>query len=446
MENPRVFFDIEVSGEPAGRIVMELRADVVPKTAENFRCLCTGERGIGRSGKPLSFKGSPFHRVIQDFMCQGGDITKGDGTGGESIYGSSFSDENFVLQHDAPGILSMANAGPHSNGSQFFLCTVPTPWLDGKHVVFGRVVEGMAVVKKVEALGSANGSGKTRGRITIADCGQLPSRLEMLTRKRAEKVEEAALRADPLGTAVDSKQESLARLLPADGGVANGEVPDPYAGMTAKQRKLHEIKQKMRQARKANEDATIADKKRLRAREAAGDGGDGEKRWYEEKKKRKEEELARLGLTPDQAYRLESAEVAEAKLKKKEKKPQLSGFSEAVNFVAYEKRAAAIKPDLEVYNAAKAAQPSRALELDPMEYGKEQEVPTEGIDAMVAELNDKRAREAAYSRRRAFRTDADVDYINSRNAHFNKKIQRAFGEHTAEIKANLERGTALPDH
>ncbi|PSC69049.1 peptidyl-prolyl cis-trans isomerase [Micractinium conductrix] len=171
MPNPKVFFDVSAGSTPLGRIVMELRADVTPRTAENFRCLCTGEKGTGRSGKPLHFKGSTFHRVIPDFMCQGGDFTRGNGTGGESIYGEKFADENFTLRHTGAGILSMANAGANTNGSQFFLCTVATPWLDGKHVVFGQVVEGLDVVKKVEGYGS--GSGRTSQTITVSDCGQL---------------------------------------------------------------------------------------------------------------------------------------------------------------------------------------------------------------------------------------------------------------------------------
>mmetsp|Transcript_50124 Transcript_50124/g.156889 ORF Transcript_50124/g.156889 Transcript_50124/m.156889 type:complete len:174 (-) Transcript_50124:125-646(-) len=170
--NPKVFFDMQIGGADAGRIVMELRADVVPKTAENFRSLCTGEKGTGKSGKPLHFKGSAFHRVIPDFMCQGGDFTRGNGTGGESIYGDKFADENFTLKHTGPGILSMANAGPNTNGSQFFLCTVKTGWLDGKHVVFGEVLEGYAeVVKKMEEVGSSGGTPSKE--VVIADCGEL---------------------------------------------------------------------------------------------------------------------------------------------------------------------------------------------------------------------------------------------------------------------------------
>eukprot|EP00658_Telonema_sp_P-2_P013483 TRINITY_DN15104_c0_g1_i1.p1 TRINITY_DN15104_c0_g1~~TRINITY_DN15104_c0_g1_i1.p1 ORF type:complete len:212 (-),score=56.29 TRINITY_DN15104_c0_g1_i1:228-863(-) len=170
-KNPRVFFDMKIGNDNAGRIEMELRADVCPKTAENFRALCTGEKGVGGQGLPLHFKGSSFHRVITDFMCQGGDFTRHNGTGGESIYGEKFADENFELAHDRPGLLSMANAGPNTNGSQFFLTTVPTPWLDGNHCVFGSVVEGMDVVKSIEAVGSQ--SGNTSSPVTIDDCGEL---------------------------------------------------------------------------------------------------------------------------------------------------------------------------------------------------------------------------------------------------------------------------------
>ncbi len=163
MSNPRCFFDMTADDNPMGRLVFELHTDVVPKTAENFRALCTHEKGFG-------YKSSTFHRVIPNFMCQGGDFTNHNGTGGKSIYGEKFADENFKLKHDTPGLLSMANAGPGTNGSQFFITTAETPWLDGKHVVFGKLVEGMDVLKKIEALGSS--SGATSQRIVIEDCGE----------------------------------------------------------------------------------------------------------------------------------------------------------------------------------------------------------------------------------------------------------------------------------
>ncbi len=167
----KCFFDIQIGKEPPQKVVIGVFGEVVPKTAENFMALCRGDKGKNKNGVALRYEGSKFHRVIPNFMLQGGDFTNGDGTGGESIYGEKFPDENFKLKHEGPGTLSMANAGPNTNGSQFFITTVKTSWLDGKHVVFGKVIEGLDVIKKVEAQGSE--SGKTKVDITIVKAGEV---------------------------------------------------------------------------------------------------------------------------------------------------------------------------------------------------------------------------------------------------------------------------------
>jgi len=182
------FFDITIDGVEKGRVIFELFNDIVPKTAENFRALCTGEKGKGNSQKPLHYKGCKFHRIIPGFMIQGGDFTKGNGTGGESIYGAKFNDENFRMKHEGPGYLSMANSGKNTNGSQFFITTVKTPHLDGKHVVFGRVIDGLEIVRAMERCGT--GSGNVKNTVKISDSGELQPGKLLGKRKSASDVKE----------------------------------------------------------------------------------------------------------------------------------------------------------------------------------------------------------------------------------------------------------------
>jgi len=172
LHNPRTFFDIEIDGAPAGRLEFTLRADVVPDTANNFRILCEGKLGSTKR-----YKDSRFHRIIPGFMAQGGDFESGDGRGGSSVYGKYFRDENFVLKHEGPGTLSMANAGRNTNGSQFFVCTADTPFLDKKHVVFGKLVKGFEVLEKMEAAGTK--SGTPTAPVYISDAGVLDLSLSL---------------------------------------------------------------------------------------------------------------------------------------------------------------------------------------------------------------------------------------------------------------------------
>mmetsp|Transcript_1956 Transcript_1956/g.7005 ORF Transcript_1956/g.7005 Transcript_1956/m.7005 type:complete len:469 (+) Transcript_1956:398-1804(+) len=461
---PRVFLEVAVDNVPLGRIVIELRSDVVPRTAENFRQLCTGERGVLKNGKPFGYKGSSFHRVIPQFMCQGGDFTNGDGTGGMSIYGEKFQDENFKLKHTGPGVMSMANSGPNTNGSQFFICTARTEWLDGRHVVFGHVVEGMKIVKRMESLGSK--AGNVSKKISIIDSGMEASLdgddedeeaagevdvndPDYLAKKRLE----AMTGAGASGAEVGSKRAR------EEGGAAGGaaqaageeeEEPEPevdMSSMTAKQRKLFELRLRLNQARKANRTAVVAEKEKKADPE--GKAKEDKKKIHESYVKKRDDELEAMGLDKSKAYMLQSAESAGKQYKKAEKKAAhfgWDGFNQKTLYKAYKKRAEGVTIDKEGYQKAKETQPEFYREGNSMEYGKDVATDAANMDRMVKELEDRAAKKKKWSRRRKVYDELDVDSINDRNAMFNKKIERAFGSHTSEIKQNLERGTALPEH
>ncbi|CAM9812431.1 unnamed protein product [Ectocarpus sp. 6 AP-2014] len=442
---PQIFMDIRIGDRKVGRMVFELYASVVPRTSENFRALCTGERGVSKkTNQRLHFKDSIFHRIIPGFMAQGGDFTRGDGTGGESIYGDKFADENFVRSHEGRGLLSMANAGPHTNGSQFFITFGTAPHLDGRHTVFGKIVEGMEVLDIMEKV-STGGNDRPRLAVTIDDCGQVG--------EVVEDDEQAGGVSGQVGQAGAARGEADARRsTEEDESVAQKEEeeeeeeeevleePDEatLGKMSSVEQRLFKIRLKMNKGRRANKKAVKDEYNRLSDPGYAAKMRTKEK---EEAKKRWEAEMKERGLSKDEAFMMETAQSADITAQqnnKKEKHKAAFGwnvFNQDALFKGYKKR-------LDKLPKAKAGSESARME-DTAEYGTRDDADSKGMQRVVDELVEKGKRKEAFSRRRSEHSATDIDYINDRNKHFNKKIKRAYDKYTVEIRQNLERGTAL---
>ncbi|CAM9401087.1 unnamed protein product [Phaeothamnion confervicola] len=449
-----------------GRITIELFWNDAPKTCENFHALCVGDRGVDRGGKRLHYRGSKMHRIIRGFMAQGGDFTHGNGYGGSSIYGSTFEDENFLHRHDERGLLSMANSGPNTNASQFFILFGDAPHLDGKHVVFGRVREGRDLLTMLEhvAVGANN---VPKMDVVIDDCGEIEEEgaaaaaapaaaptaagadqeeldVEEEEKRDSEEEEEAeddvAAAAAKRADGDSDAEDETATTAPAAAAAAK-KAKDP-SKMTPMERRLFDLRLKLNAGRKANQKATKEEHRReTDPREAHAERA----REKEEGKRQWEADLERRGLKADEAYLLESAEHAgrsAAREAQKEKNKTSFGwdiFNRDSLFRGYEKRLGTLPP-----NAGGGARGSElVVPADPLLYGETSKPSEVALERMAGELRNRAERRDKFSRRRTVAESADIDYINDRNEHFNKKIKRAYDKYTVEIRQNLERGTAL---
>jgi len=461
-KNPECFFDISIAGRPTGRIVIELFEDIVPKTVKNFIHLCLGDKGVHEeSGKPLSYKGSPIHRVIKNFMLQGGDFTKGNGTGGCSIYGPTFEDENFKIKHSQPGLLSMANAGKDTNGSQFFITCAATPWLNGKHVVFGKVTDGMQIVRAIENMPTRTHDAPEFP-VVIERCGTMEL-LRMIEKKIQEEMitqrgldeggEEEEAEAEPKEKAAkfdfdnlfneveiddSSKKEEAPKQKPEENNIHEPIIPkEPdLSKMSERQRRFYKLKKQQqaikKQNRKAIKDEHTVFNVPMKAK------GAGKSNW-QERKAEKEKELNESLRDKEKPWLYESAMYAKQRNSKKRKRKGAAFgwdvFNQDTLYAAHEKRVKKLK------TGGQIAKRDELVDGQVLEVGH---VPSEEARSdMIAELKQTIDRRSKFKRRRRYYENESVTWINRRNEVFNRKVGRAFDKYAAEIRANLERGTAL---
>ena len=440
-----VWFDIAFGGRLLGRLEFELYENVAPLTAANFRCLCTGREG-------LSFKGSGFHRLIPGFMIQGGDFTNGDGTGGRSIYGKQFDDEPCVSasKHSRRGLLSMANSGLNTNGSQFFILFAPAPHLDGKHVVFGHLTGGWDLLDVLEKIKTGEGD-KPKLSITIADCGgdiPLLGTLEGSLDARASKFAKESKIMDKVKEVASFPVPTIDNPLAVFHDVAleraslekldqqgNQSTPLQDEAMSSRKRKLVELQRKKAEARLENLKQVMEEHKRNGAKlpnkydEAA-----------KETLKEKNELLERYGVDPSQIYLLDTAEsVLKKKLRndKKEENIRASiGYhaqNEETAHRSYLKHVAKIPMGEMVSNVSSSV----------LDYGKDGGVELEAKERLAQEIVNRNLKVRNRNAKKALLDGEDVTAINSRNEAYNKMVSKTFDKYTAEIRENLERGTAL---
>lgn len=457
--------DVAIGTRAGGRIVFELFADVTPRTTENFRGLCTGEYGTGKkSKKPLSFIGCSFFRSVKGFYLQSGDFQFNNGDGGESIYGGTFADEDFSRRHTQAGVLSMANSGRNTNGSQFFITLRRAPQLDNKHVVFGQVVAGMDVVRAIGQVpmdkddkprvaihivgaGEEGKSLKKRDDIHLdfaAQIAELNEEMAPSSKSVLESVKGKAILAGKAGGAPETGSSSSAKR-PG----AQDEADDADAGSATappkneRERKLMELRLRMNQSRAKNSKEVVEEQKRFADPDYA-------RKIAEQKHKQDDSKELEKNGNPEQgslpkgkehlAETIEHCEMRDAK--KKRKNPDAFAwdvFNQDSLYRAHEKRLRHIQFDEEAYNKQKEAEGNETTFFGGFGYQASEEQKDrlgEAMDKIVDKKNK-------FSRRRMFNVDEDCNYVNDRNRHFNKKVDRFYNEYTHETRQNLERGTAL---